>query len=190
MRIALIRTRHSAEHRHGGCGSALCFGIEAHIIEPAGFPTSDRAFRRCRNGLPRSGDDCAPRLLGSIRNPGRREQFLRPGAVHDTCRTLLFSSTAYAKRDILLFGRESAGVPEAVHAAADIRIVVPDADGPALTQRRHDVARWRPARLCGRPAASRRWPGRDDDGLEEPPMDAGQLESRKTRRPDVVRVAP
>src|SRR5215204_7738853 len=23
-----------------------CLGIEAHIIEPAGFPTSDRAFRR------------------------------------------------------------------------------------------------------------------------------------------------
>src|SRR5206468_10658627 len=25
---------------------AACLGIEAHIIEPAGFPTSDRAFRR------------------------------------------------------------------------------------------------------------------------------------------------
>jgi tRNA (cytidine/uridine-2'-O-)-methyltransferase len=23
-----------------------CFGIEAHIIEPAGFPATDRAFRR------------------------------------------------------------------------------------------------------------------------------------------------
>src|SRR6516162_2106217 len=23
-----------------------CFGIEAHIIEPSGFPTTDRAFRR------------------------------------------------------------------------------------------------------------------------------------------------
>ena len=25
---------------------AACLGVEAHIIEPAGFPTSDRAFRR------------------------------------------------------------------------------------------------------------------------------------------------
>src|SRR6266540_3873518 len=25
---------------------AACLGLEAHIIEPAGFPTSDRAFRR------------------------------------------------------------------------------------------------------------------------------------------------
>src|SRR5262249_2884098 len=27
-------------------GLAACFGLEAHIIEPAGFPASDRAFRR------------------------------------------------------------------------------------------------------------------------------------------------
>src|SRR5499426_3228155 len=25
---------------------AACLGVDAHIIEPAGFPTSDRAFRR------------------------------------------------------------------------------------------------------------------------------------------------
>ena len=25
---------------------AACLGVEAHIIEPAGFPTTDRAFRR------------------------------------------------------------------------------------------------------------------------------------------------
>jgi tRNA (cytidine/uridine-2'-O-)-methyltransferase len=25
---------------------AACLGVEAHIVEPAGFPTSDRAFRR------------------------------------------------------------------------------------------------------------------------------------------------
>ena len=40
-----LRARHPAEH-----GTILrlcaCFGIEAHIIEPSGFPTTDRAFRR------------------------------------------------------------------------------------------------------------------------------------------------
>ena len=25
---------------------AACLGLEAHLIEPAGFPASDRAFRR------------------------------------------------------------------------------------------------------------------------------------------------
>src|SRR5206468_5751783 len=25
---------------------AACLGVEVHIVEPAGFPTSDRAFRR------------------------------------------------------------------------------------------------------------------------------------------------
>ena len=28
-----------------------CLGVEAHIIAPAGFPTSDRAFRRAGGGL-------------------------------------------------------------------------------------------------------------------------------------------
>ena len=32
---------------------------------------------------------------------------------------------SYRRDDILMFGRESAGVPEAVHAAADARLVIP-----------------------------------------------------------------
>ena len=32
---------------------------------------------------------------------------------------------AYRSEDVLLFGRESAGVPPEVHAAADVRLVIP-----------------------------------------------------------------
>ena len=38
--------------------------------------------------------------------------------------------------DVLLFGRESSGVPDAVHAAADARLTIPMRAGPALAQRR------------------------------------------------------
>ncbi|MEW6452518.1 MAG: TrmH family RNA methyltransferase, partial [Pseudomonadota bacterium] len=31
----------------------------------------------------------------------------------------------FRENDVLLFGRESAGVPEAVHQAADARLIVP-----------------------------------------------------------------
>ena len=40
-----LPARHPAKHGNYFAACA-CFGIEAHIIEPAGFPTTDRAFRR------------------------------------------------------------------------------------------------------------------------------------------------
>jgi tRNA (cytidine/uridine-2'-O-)-methyltransferase len=100
-----------------------CFGIEAHIIEPSGFPTTDRTFRRA--GMDyldavtivrhRSWDDFA-------------DWRGRAG-----CRLVLFTTAAsasyldfrYQPDDILLFGRESAGVPDAVHDAADARLRIP-----------------------------------------------------------------
>jgi len=36
-----------------------------------------------------------------------------------------YTSFAFASGDILLFGRESAGVPDAVHQAADARLTIP-----------------------------------------------------------------
>ena len=41
---------------------------------------------------------------------------------------------AYRRDDVLLFGRESAGVPDRVHEAADARLDHPDPAGPALAQ--------------------------------------------------------
>ncbi len=71
-----------------------CLGVDTHIIEPAGFPTSDRAFRRA--GIQAS---------------------------------LCYLDHAYRADDILLFGRESSGVPNAVHEAADARLLVPMREG-------------------------------------------------------------
>jgi tRNA (cytidine/uridine-2'-O-)-methyltransferase len=100
-----------------------CLGIEAHIIGPAGFPISDRAFRR-------AGMD----YLDAV-------TLLRHASWHDFAswrrsapgRLILFTTGAsqsyldqrFAADDILLFGRESAGVPPEVHAAADARLRIP-----------------------------------------------------------------
>ena len=46
-----------------------CLGIEAHIIEPAGFPTSDRAFRRSEAG--ELGQECQPALVDDFLVPAR-----------------------------------------------------------------------------------------------------------------------
>ena len=102
---------------------AACLSVEAHIIEPAGFPTSDRAFRR-------AGMDYLDRVAlvrhvtWAAFEAWRRERALR---------LLLFTTRAegsyldhrFAPNDVLLFGRESAGVPEEVHATADARLLIP-----------------------------------------------------------------
>jgi tRNA (cytidine/uridine-2'-O-)-methyltransferase len=102
---------------------AACLGIEAHIVEPAGFPTTDRAFRR-------AGMDYLDRVQ-LVRHVSWQafERWRRQTEL----RLLLFTTRAtqnyldhrFAPDDVLLFGRESSGVSEEVHAAADARLVIP-----------------------------------------------------------------
>jgi tRNA (cytidine/uridine-2'-O-)-methyltransferase len=104
-----------------------CFGIEAHIIEPSGFPTTDRAFRR-------AGMDYLD-AVAIVRH--RSWQNFSVWRSRDGCRLVLFTTSAsvsyldyrYGADDVLLFGRESAGVPPEVHDAADVRVKIPMRDG-------------------------------------------------------------
>jgi tRNA (cytidine/uridine-2'-O-)-methyltransferase len=100
-----------------------CLGVEAHLIEPAGFPVTDAAFRRA--GM----DYLAHVQLMRHRSweafdAWRRTQHLRL-VLFTTQGAASYLDHVYAADAILLFGRESAGVPEAVHVAADIRLVIP-----------------------------------------------------------------
>ena len=100
-----------------------CMGASLHIIEPCGFPLDDKRMRRVAMDY---YDLAVP-----VRHASWR-QFLdfrqRAGG-----RIILLSSkasqpyTGFAFRtgDILLLGRESAGVPDDVHAAADARVCIP-----------------------------------------------------------------
>src|SRR5262245_46709508 len=102
---------------------AACFGIEAHIIEPAGFPTSDQAFRRA--GMDYLEHVALTRHLSWDRfEAWRRAENLRL-VLFTTRGATSYLDHAFAANDILLFGRESAGVPDHVHAAADARLVIP-----------------------------------------------------------------
>jgi tRNA (cytidine/uridine-2'-O-)-methyltransferase len=102
---------------------AACFGLAADIVEPAGFPISDRAFRR-------AGMDYLDQV--SIRRHPSWEAFAAWQA-QAGLRLVLFTTRAgtsyldhaFHADDLLLFGRESAGVPEAVHRAAAARLVIP-----------------------------------------------------------------
>jgi tRNA (cytidine/uridine-2'-O-)-methyltransferase len=100
-----------------------CFDIEAHIIEPAGFPVSDRAFRR-------AGMDYLDAVsIKRHRSWPDFEVWRRTDGsrllLFTTAGTLSYLDFGYRSDDILLFGRESAGVPPEVHAAADARLLIP-----------------------------------------------------------------
>ena len=104
-----------------------CLGIEAHIVEPAGFPVTDRAFRRAgmdyldRVALTRHGSFAA---FEDWRRAHRVRLVLMTTAAERG-----YVDHAFAGDQVLLFGRESAGVPQAVHKAADVRLRIPIAQG-------------------------------------------------------------
>ncbi len=104
-----------------------CLGLEAHIIEPAGFPVTDRAFRR-------AGMDYLDRV--AITRHGSFQAFedwRRAERLHlvllTTAAEAAYLDHTFRDDQVLLVGRESAGVPEAVHAAADVRLRIPIAEG-------------------------------------------------------------
>ena len=99
-----------------------CLGVTAHIIEPAGFPVSDRAFRR-------AGMDYLDQVtLRRHASWAAFEEWRRGKRL----KLVLFTTratTSYLDHrygdDVLLFGRESSGVPDEVHQAADTQLTIP-----------------------------------------------------------------
>lgn len=99
---------------------AACFGVPIDVIEPCGFPFSVKALRR-------SAMDYAD--IAEIKRHVSWDSFQqqRQG------RLILLSTKAamplwdfeFQSGDILMTGRESAGVPDAVHAAADAAVLIP-----------------------------------------------------------------
>jgi tRNA (cytidine/uridine-2'-O-)-methyltransferase len=102
---------------------AACLGVAAHIIEPAGFPVSDRAFRR-------AGMDYLDQVTITRHDSfGAFERWRRAAdmtlVLFTTSATTSYLDHGFGRDDILMFGRESTGVPDTVHKAADARLTIP-----------------------------------------------------------------
>ena len=120
MRLALFQP--AIPQNVGACiRLGACFGVELHVIEPTGFRFDDRAMKR-------AALDYGP--LGHMtrhagwdefqrdRGPGRLVLFTTKGATP-------LDRFAFEAGDTLLFGSETSGAPDFVHAAADARVVIP-----------------------------------------------------------------
>lgn len=100
---------------------AACLDLTVHIIEPTGFLWSEKSFRR-------AGMDYldTARIVRHASWQIFCEAMSRKRIVLATTGSDIdYTDFSFAHGDILLFGRESAGVPQTVHQHADARITIP-----------------------------------------------------------------
>lgn len=100
-----------------------CLGVPLDVIEPCGFPLSDQAIRRSALdygtvATVQRHDSWTRFLEHPARQGGRLILFTTKSAEN-------FLTFSFQPGDTLLFGRESAGAPEEVHAAAQARLFIP-----------------------------------------------------------------
>jgi tRNA (cytidine/uridine-2'-O-)-methyltransferase len=100
-----------------------CLAIDAHLIEPAGFPITDRAFRRA--GMDYLDHVAIQRHASFAAFDAWRRAESRRLTLFTTRGGVSYLDYGYRPGDILLFGRESAGVPDHIAAAADDKLVIP-----------------------------------------------------------------
>jgi tRNA (cytidine/uridine-2'-O-)-methyltransferase len=102
---------------------AACLGVPVDVIEPCGFHMDDRRLRRAALDYLAALD-----LTRHSSWQAYREGLSRSGGrlvLLTTRGETAYTEFAFAPDDSLMVGRESAGVPEAVHRAADARLRIP-----------------------------------------------------------------
>lgn len=119
MRIALHNPE-IPQNTGGILRLCACFGVPLEIIEPCGFQMTDAKLKR-------AGMDYIAKAHMTVHPDWESFRAACPGR-------LLLATTkasesiydfAFDAEDVLVFGSESSGAPEHVHAAADCRIRIP-----------------------------------------------------------------
>jgi tRNA (cytidine/uridine-2'-O-)-methyltransferase len=100
---------------------AACLGVGLDLIEPCGFVLDDRKLRRAGMDYLAQVDLIRHASWDAFRaaRPGARLVLLTTRARQS------YTAFAFRPDDLILVGRESAGVPEAVHQAATAAVLVP-----------------------------------------------------------------
>jgi tRNA (cytidine/uridine-2'-O-)-methyltransferase len=102
---------------------SACLGVPVEIIEPAAFDVSDRNLRR--SGMDYLSHATITRHISWRAFEAWRQEIGARLVLATTKGAIPYADFAYRPDDIVLVGRESAGVPEEVHAVADARILIP-----------------------------------------------------------------
>jgi tRNA (cytidine/uridine-2'-O-)-methyltransferase len=103
--------------------SCACFGADAAIVEPAGFVFSDRRFRR--GGMDYIDALRIDRHASFAAFEAWRRGEWRRLVLLTTQGDVALWDFRFQPGDVVMVGRESAGVPEAVHDVAEARLRIP-----------------------------------------------------------------
>ncbi len=105
-----------------------CLGIPIDIIEPAGFILDNKKLKRASmdyyNYLDLTKHISWDEFLNFSKLNSHRLILLTTKSKES------FYNYTFRKNDILLFGRESSGVPEIIHDTVDERLTIPMVKGP------------------------------------------------------------
>jgi tRNA (cytidine/uridine-2'-O-)-methyltransferase len=100
---------------------AACLGVPLHVIEPCGFPWDEKKIRR--SGMDYVNSSPLHRHVNW--NKFKESTSSQRIILLSTKADLPYTAFQFKHDDILMVGRESAGVPDDVHEAADARIIIP-----------------------------------------------------------------
>lgn len=103
------------------CRTAACFNLPVDVIMPCGFPFSEKAFRR-------SAMDYADHVSLQLHDDWSAFEETLSGrrlVLMTTKGAVRLDRFRFSEGDTILFGRESAGVPETLHKRADARVMIP-----------------------------------------------------------------
>jgi tRNA (cytidine/uridine-2'-O-)-methyltransferase len=100
-------------------------GVPLDIIEPCGFPVDDKRIRRAAMDYYDLATIVRHASWVSFRRAQLESRLAGRLVLLSTTGTAVFPDVAFQAADIVLLGRESAGVPAEVHAAADLSVRIP-----------------------------------------------------------------
>lgn len=111
------------------CGAIMrlcaCMGVPLDLIGPYGFVWDEARVRRVAMDYIEHVTLTHHKDWEAFSNAHKNRRLV----LLTTKAATNYLDVAYGPNDILLLGRESAGVPDAVHAAADMRVIIPMAAG-------------------------------------------------------------
>ncbi len=97
-----------------------CFGVPLDVIEPCGFPFSVKALKRSAMDYADIADITRHNSWDSFQEQQQGRLILL-----STKAAIPFWDFQFQAGDVLMTGRESAGVPDDVHNAADAAVLIP-----------------------------------------------------------------
>ena len=98
-----------------------CFGARLDIIEPCGFFLSDKRFKRVVMDYINKCNIKSFKDFTEFKKDKKNERII----LMTTKAKKKYFDFKFNKNDTILFGRESAGVPQLVHKSVDYKLIIP-----------------------------------------------------------------